>query len=187
MTRATLPFVATALVAAIAIGCGKQGGSEAAGGAATASASAATASPSSSSSSSSSSASSAKPAGKTPFVGEYDAKVGVVHVQDKAPPFADEDSGALGKGELSLDLPAADGDVTGKASGALGAQTFTGAIEAGRLSGTLRPDGDPSALTGTLMGDVTGSGDARTIVGTIRASGPDGRVVREAAFTLKKK
>lgn len=122
--------------------------------------------------------------------GAYDAKAGEVRLPKDAPPFLEpEGGGATGAGTLALVLPVADGDVSGTGDGALGAQVFYGRLEGGRLTGTLAPkaaDGAP-AFWGTVDANVDGKGDGRTVQGTLRASGKDGKVVREAAFTLKKK
>jgi hypothetical protein len=130
---------------------------------------------------------SAKPPAPLDVTGSYEAKAGEVRTPKDAPTFSNVATGAMGKGELSLVLPAeAEGAVTGKASGPLGAQTFSGMIEEGRLTGTLSPaDKSSDAMTGTVLGTVSGKGDARTAEGSIRASGPDGRVVRDAAFKLE--
>ncbi len=122
--------------------------------------------------------------------GAYDAKAGEVRLPKDAPPFVEpEGGGATGAGTLALVLPAADGDVTGTGDGALGAQLFSGRLEEGRLTGTLAPkaaDATP-AFWGTVDAKVEGKGEARTVQGTLRASGKDGKIVRESAFTLKKK
>lgn len=132
---------------------------------------------------------SAKPPAPLDVEGSYEAKAGEVRTPKDAPTFSNVATGAMGKGDLTLVLPAEDdGPVTGKASGPLGAQTFSGVIEEGRLTGTLSPaDKTSDAMTGIMLGTVAGKGDARTAEGSIRASGPDGRVVREAAFKLEPK
>jgi hypothetical protein len=122
----------------------------------------------------------------TIVTGAYDAKLATVRTPDDAPKFDDVAQGALGAGDITLELPAGDGEVTGKASGALGAQVFRGQLEAGWLGGVLRGEGD-AAMYGYLDATVTGAGDARVVTGTLRVSSGDGRVVRESAFTLKKK
>ncbi|MGZ3421834.1 MAG: hypothetical protein ACXVEE_28425 [Polyangiales bacterium] len=117
--------------------------------------------------------------------GAYAAKQGAVRMPDDAPPFIHPESkDGVGDGELSMTLPAADGAVTGKATGALGAQTFSGWLEGDRLTGTLAPNADATPM---LWGVVEGKNDNGAVTGTIRASNSDGRVVREATFTLKKK
>ena len=119
-------------------------------------------------------------------VGSYEAKLAAVRTPADAPKFDDVVAGALGAGEIAMELPAGDGEITGKTSGALGAQVFRGMLEAGWLGGVLRGEGD-NAMWGYLDATVTGAGDARIVVGTLRVSSGDGRVVRESAFTLKKK
>ena len=118
--------------------------------------------------------------------GSYDAKLAAVRTPADAPKFDDVAEGALGKGDLTLELPAGDGEVTGKATGALGAQVFRGQLEAGWLGGVLRAEGD-DGMWGYLDATIAGAGDARVVTGTLRVSSGDGRVVRESAFTLKKK
>jgi hypothetical protein len=166
------------------VGCDKKG--EAGGGAP-----AASEKPAASAKGSGSAAPSAEVKAPEPLdvAGSYEAKAGEVRTPKDAPTFSNTATGATGKGDLSMVLPATDdGPVTGKASGPLGAQTFSGTIEEGRLTGTLSPaDGDKEAMTGTVLATVAGKGDARTVDGTLRASGPDGRVVREASFKLEPK
>lgn len=133
---------------------------------------------------------SAEVAKELAVTGAYDAKAGEVRLPKDAPPFVEpEGGGATGAGTLALVLPQADGDVTGTGDGALGAQVFSGRLEGGRLTGTLAPKASDAApaFWGTVDANVDGKGDARTVQGTLRASGKDGKIVREAAFTLKKK
>jgi len=117
--------------------------------------------------------------------GSYTAKQAEVRTPEDAPKFIHPESkDGLGAGELELTLPAKGGEATGKASGALGAQVFAGWLEGGRLTGTLSPaDGSKPPMWGLVDATVEGS----SVKGTIRASGSDGRVVREAPFTLEKK
>ncbi len=131
-----------------------------------------------------------KPPQPTPVAGGYDAKVADVRVQKDAPPWIEpEGGGATGAGTLAFTLPVGDGDVDGTAEGVLGAQTFMGRLEGGRLTGSLAPKAPDAApaFWGTVDANVEGKGDARKVAGVLRASGKDGRVVREAAFTLEKK
>ncbi|MEO7091681.1 MAG: hypothetical protein ABI175_00435 [Polyangiales bacterium] len=122
----------------------------------------------------------------TVVLGKYDAKLAAVRTPDDAPKFDDVAEGSLGAGEITLSLPAGDGEVTGTSSGALGAQVFRGQLEAGWLGGVLRAEGE-GGMWGYLDATVTGAGDARVVTGTLRVSSGDGRVVRESAFTLAKK
>jgi len=117
--------------------------------------------------------------------GSYTAKQAEVRTPEDAPKFIHPDSkDGVGTGELELTMPAKRGEVTGKASGALGAQVFSGWLDEGRLTGTLHPaEGAAPAMWGLVDANVEGG----TVKGTIRASGHDGRVVREAPFTLEKK
>lgn len=132
-----------------------------------------------------------KPSAATAFKGAYTAKQGAVRTPEDAPPFVHPDSkDGLGAGELELTVPAAKGEVVGKASGALGAQLFSGWLEDGQLRGTLQPSqpSDTAANAANAMwGVVVATVEGASIKGTIRVSGRDGRVVREATFTLEKK
>jgi len=141
------------------------------------------------SASASASAAPEKPAGPLTLKGAYTAKQGEVRMPADAPPFIHPESKeGLGEGELEVTLPGRSGAVTGKSKGALGAQVFDGWLEEGRLTGTLRPaEGAAAAMWGLVDATVDGAGEARVIKGTVRASGHDGKVVREAAFTLDKK
>ena len=125
----------------------------------------------------------------TELAGAYDAKQGEVRMPSDAPPFIHpEGNDAVGAGQLSLMLPSGDGEVTGIASGALGDQKFSGWLEEGRLTGNLLPvPGATPSMTGIVLAAVEGAGDARVVKGDLRASGADGKVVRVALFTLKKK
>jgi hypothetical protein len=118
------------------------------------------------------------------FKGSYTAKQAEVRTPSDAPSFIHPESkDGIGAGQLELSLPASRGEVTGKGTGALGAQTFSGWLEDGRLTGTLHPtDSGANAMWGLVDATVEGS----AIKGTIRTSGGDGRVVREASFTLNK-
>lgn len=190
MKRTSIVSALSAVVVLLALaasGCDKKGPEGGAGAAASGQAKAGDGKAAASASASASAA----PKAPEPLdvTGAYEAKPGEVRTPKDAPTFSNTTAGAIGKGELAMLLPATDdGAVTGKASGALGAQSFSGTIEEGRLTGTLSPaDGDKDAMTGTVMATVAGKGDARTVEGTLRASGPDGRVVREAAFKLEPK
>ena len=131
-----------------------------------------------------------KPPEPTKVAGAYDAKSADVKTPKDAPPWIEpEGGGATGAGTLAFTLPVADGDVDGTGDGVLGAQTFSGRLEEGRLTGTLAPKSPDAApaFWGTVDAKVEGKGEARKVAGVLRASGKDGRVVREAAFTLEKK
>ena len=120
---------------------------------------------------------------RTLYKGTYTAKQADVRTPEDAPKFIHPDSkDALGAGDLEITVE--NGLATGKGSGALGAQTFSGTLEDGHLRGFLYPaDTGATAMWGLLDANVEGS----SIKGTVRASGRDGRVVREATFTLEKK
>jgi hypothetical protein len=115
------------------------------------------------------------------YRGSYTAKQADVRTPDDAPKFIHPDSkDALGAGELEITVE--NGVATGKASGALGAQIFSGTLEDGHLRGNLYP-----SEAGTMWGLLDATVEGAAIKGTVRASGKDGRVVREATFTLEKK
>lgn len=121
----------------------------------------------------------------TTVKGSYTAKQAEVRTPEDAPKFIHPESkDGVGAGELEITLPGKRGEATGKASGALGAQVFTGWVEEGRLTGTLYP---ASGAAPQMWGLVDATVDGSTVKGTIRASGHDGRVVREASFTLDNK
>jgi hypothetical protein len=115
----------------------------------------------------------------------YDAKKGSLDLPPKVKdPGRDDGKTAVGPGKLELTI-AANGDVHGKGTGALGASTLTGRAEGGTLRATLLPD-DPraqNAMTGVLIGLIKGD----VIRGEIHVAGPDGTMVREAQVELKKK
>jgi hypothetical protein len=115
--------------------------------------------------------------------GAYTAKQAEVRTPEDAPKFIHPESkDGIGAGELELTLPAKSGEVTGKASGALGAQVFSGFLDEGHLTGTLTP---AAGATPTMWGLVDATVEGGSVKGTIRASGGDGRVVREATFEAK--
>ena len=118
------------------------------------------------------------------FKGSYAAKQAEVRTPDDAPKFIHPDTkDSIGAGELALTLPATRGPIAGKASGALGAQVFSGWLEEGRVTGTLHPN-DAAANAVWAVVDATLEGSV--IKGVMRGSGRDGRVVRDAAFSLEK-
>jgi hypothetical protein len=138
-----------------------------------------------SASASASAAKSEKKAAPSEVAGSYASKQAAVRTPEDAPPFIHPDSKeGIGEGELSMVLPPESGAISGKASGALGAQTFSGWLEGDRVTGTLTPN---AGATPALWGVVEGKNESGAVTGTIRASSSDGRVVREATFTLKKK
>jgi hypothetical protein len=164
-----------ALIALLLVSCGKKEPTKSEG-------------PSTSTAASASASASGKAQPKaepTTVKGSYTAKQAEVRTPEDAPKFIHPESKeGLGAGELEINLPALQGEATGKASGALGAQVFSGFLSDGHLTGTLQPaDGASPAMWGVLDATVEGS----SVKGTIRASGRDGRVVRDASFTLEKK
>lgn len=132
----------------------------------------------------------AAPTGLTgSWEGRYDAKKGTIEmppkVKDKAR-AADDGKAMAGAGKVELTvLP--NGEVRGKASGALGEATLSGKVdvEGGVLRASWFPV-DPTgatAMTGVLIGQLKGA----TIQATIRVAGPDATLVRESALDLQRK
>jgi hypothetical protein len=119
--------------------------------------------------------------------GKYEAKKGRVdmpkNIKDDAR-NADDGKAASGPGTVELTI-AADGEVTGKSHGALGAAGVRGMIDGKMLRASFVPN-DPLALramTGVLVGIVKGD----VIEAELRVAGPDALVVRQANFEIKKK
>lgn len=87
---------------------------------------------------------------------------------------------ASGDGKLSLDI-AADGAVTGKASGPLGEQAVAGRVEAERVALTLIP-AEVNGFQGVILAAQAPEG----IKGALSASTGDSVVVRKATVALAK-
>jgi len=87
---------------------------------------------------------------------------------------------ASGDGKLSFDV-AADGDVTGKASGPLGEQVVTGRVEGERVALTLTPT-EVNGFQGVILAAQAPEG----IKGALSASTGDSVVVRKATVVLSK-
>ena len=121
--------------------------------------------------------------------GAYTAKVGVVEPPKNAKEKTwnqDPGSAAIGKGTIDLSISAPRGDVTGEAKGPLGDMIVAGTFDGHELRANLTPK-EPNAanaMTGFLL--MTGE-SAGPLKGSIRASGRDGRIVREAAVEVAKK
>ena len=132
----------------------------------------------------------AAPTGLTgSWEGRYDAKKGTIEmppkVKDKAR-AADDGKAMAGAGKVELTV-SPNGEVRGKASGALGEATLSGKVdvEGGVLRASWFPV-DPTgatAMTGVLIGQLKGA----TIQATIRVAGPDATLVRESALDLQRK
>ena len=123
--------------------------------------------------------------------GTFDAKKGTVHVgsevKDKTR-AQDDGKGALGEGRVHLAV-AADGEVTGAFTGALGKDSIRGKIEVedGRtmLRATALPEdlAARDAMSGILIGELKGD----VIHAEIHVSAGDAVAVREATFDLRRK
>jgi hypothetical protein len=93
----------------------------------------------------------------------------------------DDGKKAAGEGKLALEV-AADGSVTGSASGALGELTVTGRVDGDRAALTLASaEGD--GFHGSILATQTPDG----MKGTLSASSGDSLQVRQAAVTLSRK
>jgi hypothetical protein len=106
-------------------------------------------------------------------------------VKDKAR-GGDDGKAMAGAGKVELTV-SAEGDVRGKASGALGDATLTGKFDeaVGALRASWLPDDPtaPNAMTGVLIGFLKGD----VIAAEIRVAGPDATLVRESKIELKHK
>jgi hypothetical protein len=119
--------------------------------------------------------------------GSYNAKKGSVElpakVKDKAR-ARDDGTTSIGAGKVSLTITP-DGEISGKASGALGDATLRGKVDGEMVGASVFPDNPaaPSAMTGVLVGMFKDG----VIRAEIRVSGPDATIVRESAIELKRK
>jgi hypothetical protein len=146
----------------------------------------ATSSASTTASASASASASSAVAKSVEVTGSYTSAVGEIRTPKDAPAFKGDTTAALGAGTITIVLPAENGPVLGKATGALGNQRFSGTLDDTTLTGSLAPiDLTPPAFWGTLTATISGSGAQRTAKGTLRVSDKEGRVVRESAFELK--
>ncbi|MEP7122270.1 MAG: hypothetical protein ABJE95_15220 [Byssovorax sp.] len=121
--------------------------------------------------------------------GTYDAKKGAVvlpeRVKDKT---RGDDDGKLMSGAGKIELTVSpEGDVRGKATGALGEAHLTGKLDEGgsflRVSWYPEDATRPHAMTGVLYGPVKDG----VITAMIRVAGPDAVLVRESRVDLKKR
>jgi len=120
------------------------------------------------------------------WIGRYTAKQHKVEVQNEhARENAwqqDDGQSNSGKGTIELTLDA-QGGISGKLSGPLGAMIASGELQEGRLAAQLTPQAEtPNALAGVLTGRLAEG----VIRGSIQASSADSLVVRSATFELKK-
>lgn len=119
--------------------------------------------------------------------GRYDAKKGSVELPPKVKDKVrkkDEGKSATGPGTVSLTIDA-DGELRGKAKGALGELTVIGRVEGDVFRASVTPDDPyaPQAMTGILVGRVEGD----VIRANLRVAGPDAVLVRESAVELRRK
>ena len=91
-----------------------------------------------------------------------------------------DDDGKLASGEGKLTLQAAaDGSVSGSASGALGTLAIAGRVEGDRAALTFT-SAEPNGFHGVIMASQTPEG----MKGTLSASSADSLQVRQASVTL---
>jgi hypothetical protein len=119
--------------------------------------------------------------------GSYNAKKGTVELPSKVKDKArgrDDSSAAVGPGTVTLTI-SPDGELSGKATGALGDATLRGKAEGEMVRASVFPDNPalPHAMTGVLVGMLKEG----VIRGEIRVAGPDATIVRESAIELKRK
>lgn len=183
-----IPLLAAGLTIAISVlGCTKSKTDQTLASDSSSSAAAASSSAAASASSSASAAaigSADAPVAGQGWGGDYTAKRAIIEQPDKVKDVTHKrDPGDKNVGPGKLVLNVSDGVVTGTASGALGDQVISGALEGKALKFSLFPRNPTAsdAMTGTGVGEVGGS----SITGTLRCTGPDAVVVREASFELK--
>jgi hypothetical protein len=119
--------------------------------------------------------------------GSYSAKKGSVELPSKVKDKArsrDDGTTAVGAGTITLTI-SPDGEVSGKAKGALGDATLRGTAEGGMVRASVFPDDPalPNAMTGVLVGMLKEG----VIRAEIRVAGPDATLVRESPIELKRK
>jgi hypothetical protein len=144
-----------------------------------------TAAPSASQSAGAAAAGAASPAGT--WEGSYNAKKGSVELPSKVKDKArsrDDGTTAVGPGTVTLTI-SPDGEVSGKAKGALGDATLRGTAEGEMVRASVFPDNPalPGAMTGVLVGMLKEG----VIRAEIRVAGPDATIVRESEIELKRK
>src|SRR5262249_32834053 len=97
---------------------------------------------------------------------------------------ADDGKAASGPGTVEITVTPA-GDIHGKVTGAGGPASVTGEGDGTMIPAGVNP-GEihaPNAMTGTLVGPIKGEG----VSAALHGGGPDGTVIREASFELKRK
>jgi len=119
--------------------------------------------------------------------GSYNAKKGSVELPSKVKDKArsrDDGTTAVGPGTVTLTI-SPDGEVSGKAKGALGDATLRGTAEGEMVRASVFPDNPalPGAMTGVLVGMLKEG----VIRAEIRVAGPDATIVRESEIELKRK
>jgi hypothetical protein len=119
--------------------------------------------------------------------GRYDAKKGTIELPPKVKDKThdgDDGKSSIGQGTVRITI-SAEGDVRGKAGGALGNATLSGKAEGGMVRISVFPD-DPlgnGAMTGVL---IVAAKDG-VLTGELRVAGPDAKVIRESLVELKRK
>jgi hypothetical protein len=117
--------------------------------------------------------------------GRYDAKKATLTLPAKAKELGTDDGkSAVGAGTVELAILAT-GDVRGKLSGALGAGTISGKLDAAMIRASVLPD-DPyaaHAMSGVFIGQQKGD----VIACELHVAGPDGAMIRESVVELRRK
>jgi hypothetical protein len=181
-----LTLLCVLVLSAQGTGCGKQE-SETRAGASSAAASVQAAPPSSATASAATKAKGPSPVAGD-FVGSYDARHYLIEMSKKEGAVreweADKGDENSGKGKLALRI-AADGSVSGSASGPLGDLSIVGELEGEWLRLRLTPANPEKqpAFTGHLLAER--KGDA--FKGRIQASSGDSLTVRDAPVELRPK
>ena len=118
------------------------------------------------------------------WTGRYDAKKGTVtlpaKVKDKGL-AGDDGKASAGAGTVEVTiLP--NGEIRGKASGALGAGTISGKVDGSMIRAVVRPD-DPQA-NNAMTGIFVGSRKGEVIACELHVAGPDATTIRESTVEL---
>ena len=122
------------------------------------------------------------------WTGTYESAAGSFYVPDAADwaivKWRGEDAGTgIGAGTIALTVDTAAGRVTGSCDGAIGDVLLAGVLVGDEVTANVtRKDPSDHGLTGTTVAKLAGD----TIQGTMRLSPSDGRILREAKFSLSR-
>ncbi len=119
--------------------------------------------------------------------GHYEAKRGSVSLPPKVKDkgiAADDGKNAAGPGQVEIAVLSG-GDIRGKVSGALGALGISGRVDGATIRAAVRPDDPPgpNPMSGIFLADRKGD----VLACELHLAGPDGTVIREASFELKRR